>query len=249
MSLILVTGASGEVGHGVVPYLEREFSLRLLSLDSPSDDSRWVQAELLDWNAVSAALEGVSAVLHLAVATGHSGIYEEDYFNDLRFDVNVKGTFHLFEAARRAGVKRVVYVSSLMVLWGHGSHNFVSGDAPPRPVGTYALTKRLGEQIAEHYARAHGMEVVTVRIAAPFDPETAVGKLVRPQQVPFPDLAQVFARALTVNLPEYAAVTIVGESSRRMWDLEPAKKLLGYEPAYRLDDLGVIFTEPFDVKP
>jgi hypothetical protein len=93
------------------------------------------------------------------------------------------------------------------------------------------------------------MEVVALRIAAPLDVENVTGKLVRPQQVPFPDLAQAFARALAVPLPEYAAVTIVGENSRRMWDLEPARKLLGYEPQYRLDDLGVVWSEPFDVKP
>jgi uronate dehydrogenase len=249
MSLILVTGATGEVGRGVLPFLERAFPLRLLSLDPPGDDPRRVQADLLDWNALAAAMEGISAVLHLAVAPGRSGVYEDDRFNDLRFDVNVKGTFHVFETARRAGVKRVVHVSSLMVLWGHGADRFVPGDAPPRPVGTYALTKRLGEQIAEHYARAYGMEVVTLRMAAPLDVASAAGKLVRPQQVPFPDLAQAFMRALTVSLPEYAALTIVGESSRRMWDLEPARKVLGYEPQYRLDDLGVIWAEPFDVKP
>ena len=47
-----------------------------------------------------------------AVATGHDGVYEEDAFNDQRFDVNVKGTFHVFETARRLGVRRVVHVSS-----------------------------------------------------------------------------------------------------------------------------------------
>jgi uronate dehydrogenase len=248
MSLILVTGAMGAVGRGVLPFLERDFSLRLLALDPAGDDPRRVQADILDWNGLTAAMEGVSAVLHLAVASGQSGVYEDDRFNDLRFDVNVKGTYHVFEVARRAGVKRVVYVSSLMVLWGHGAERFVPGDAPPKPVGTYALTKQLGEQIAVHYARAHGMAVVTLRIAAPLDVENAAGTRVRPQQVPFPDLAQAFARALTVSLPEYAAVTIVGESSRRMWDLGPARKVLGYEPRYRLDDLGVIWAEPFDVK-
>jgi uronate dehydrogenase len=249
MALVLATGATGEVCRGVLPPLERDFSLRLLSLDPPGDDPRRIQADLLDWTALAAAMQGTSAVLHLAVATGHSGVYEDDCFNDLRFDVNVKGTFHVFESARRAGVKRVVHVSSLMVLWGHRAERFVPGDAPPRPVGTYALTKQLSEQVAEHYSRAHGMEVVTLRIAAPLDVENAAGKLVRPQQVPFPDLAQAFSRALTVPLPEYAALTIVGESSRRMWDLGPAKRLLGYEPRYRLDDLGVIWAEPFDVKP
>ena len=251
MSVVLVTGATGEVGRGVLPWLQQSFSLRLLALDPPGEDPRRIQADLLDWKAVSAALRGVDAVLHLAVASGHSGVYEDDAFNDRRFDVNVKGTFHVFEAARRAGVRRIVHVGSLMVVWGYGSAAPVRGDAPPRPVGTYALTKALSEEIARYYAIGHGMEVVTLRIAAPLDihdPQLR-SKPVRPQQVPLPDLAQAFALALTVPLSGYEIVTIVGESSRRVWDLEPARRVLGYEPRYRLDDLGVRWAEPLVVEP
>jgi nucleoside-diphosphate-sugar epimerase len=52
MSLVLVTGASGEVAHAVLPFLEKEFDLRLLDLDPPGDDPRRVQADLLDWEAL-----------------------------------------------------------------------------------------------------------------------------------------------------------------------------------------------------
>jgi uronate dehydrogenase len=249
--LILVTGGTGEIARGIVPFLEREFRLRLLALDAPVDGPRAVRADLLDWRALTRAIQGAEAVLHLAVASGHSGTYEDDAFNDVRFDVNVKGTYHVFEAARRAGVRRVVHVSSLMVVWGHGHSSPVPGDAPALPVGTYALTKALSEEIARHYGQAHGLEVVTLRIAAPLDitdPHLR-GKKVRPQQVPFPDLAQAFTRALTVPITGCQVVTIVGESSRRQWDLEPARRLLGYVPAYRLDDLGVEFQEPFQVDP
>jgi uronate dehydrogenase len=251
MSLVLMTGATGEVGRSVLPWLQQSFKLRLVSLDAGGDDPRRIQMDLLDWQDVSAALSGVDAVLHLAVASGHSGVYEDDAFNDKRFDINVKGTFHLFEAARRAGVRRMVHVSSLMVVWGYGSAAPVGGDATPRPVGTYALTKALSEEIARYYAIVHGMEVVTLRIAAPLDindPDLR-NKPVRPQQIPLPDLAQAFALALTVPLPAYATVTIVGESSRRVWDLEQARRVLGYEPRYRLDDLGVRWAEPFAVEP
>jgi hypothetical protein len=72
---------------------------------------------------------------------------------------------------------------------------------------------------------------------------------VRPQQVPLPDLARAFALALTVPLAGYEVVTIVGESSRRVWDLGPARRVLGYEPQVRLDDLGVRWADPFDVSP
>src|SRR4051794_13105504 len=119
MPPILITGATGEVARGVVPLLEKQFPLRLLSLDPPGEDPRRIRTDLLDWPALTTAMHDCDAVLHLAVAPGHSGTYEDDAFNDCRFDVNVKGTYPVFEAARRAGVRRVVRVSSVMVLWGH----------------------------------------------------------------------------------------------------------------------------------
>jgi uronate dehydrogenase len=246
---VLVTGATGEVARGVVPILENDFHLRLLALEAPGSDPRRIQADLLDWHALAQAMRGADAVLHLAVAPGHTGLFEDDTFNDRRYDINVKGTYHVFESARREGVRRVVHVSSLMVVWGHGTSSLVPGDAEPRPHGTYALTKMLGEQIARHYSQAHSMEVIVLRIAAPLDladPDLR-RKPIRPQQVPLPDLAQAFARALTVPLSKFEIVTIVGDSSRRTWDLDPAHRVLGYQPQYRLDDLGVTFADYFEV--
>src|SRR5260370_35135757 len=120
MSFVLVTGATGAVAHGVLPYLESQFDLHLLAPDVAGDDPRHVRADILDWQALGPAMNGARAVLHLAVASGHSGTYEDDGFNDERFDVNVKGTFHVFGSACRAAGKPVVHVSSLMVVWGYG---------------------------------------------------------------------------------------------------------------------------------
>jgi uronate dehydrogenase len=243
-----VTGGSGEVARGVLPLLERDFDLTLLSLDPPAGDPRHRRGDVLDLPGLTDAFRGAQAVLHLAVASGHAGTFEDDRFNDLRFDVNVKGTHHVFEAARRAGVRRVVHVSSLMVVWGHGCSALVPGDAAARPVGTYALTKALSEEVARYHAGASGLEVIVVRIPAPFDPNRKPKRL-RPQQIPFPDLARAFALALTVPVEGFQVVTVVGESSRRAWDLGAARRVLGYEPGCRLDDLGVEWAEPFDVPP
>jgi uronate dehydrogenase len=252
---VLITGAGGEVGQGVLPYLEQQFTLRLLDRKH-SADPRAVPADLLDWSALAAAMQGVAVVLHLAVASGHTGTFEEDTFNDQRFDINVKGTYHVFETARRQRVRRVVQISSAMVTWGQAQAlppaggERVAGNAAPRPVGTYALTKSLGEEIARHYAENHGLEVITLRITAPFDVANAraTGQPVRPQQVPFPDLAQAFALALTVPLSRYEVVTIAGDSTLSPWSLEQARQVLGYRPQYPLDALGLALAAPFAVQ-
>jgi len=273
MPLVLITGATGAVARGVLPFLEKDFDLRLLALEPPGDDPRRIQADILDRPALARAMNGVDAVLHLAVATGHSGTFEEDAFNDARFDVNVKGTFHVFETARRLRVRRVVLVSSVMVTWGYGllePGKMIAGNAPPIPVGTYAMTKMLAEGIARYYAAdldqeaaprrgsrrgkpmdlQKPMEVLTIRIAAPLDltdPELRT-KAVRPQQVPLSDLAQAFRLGLTVPLKRHEVVTIVGDSSQRLWELKPARRVLGYRPQYYLDDLGLKFAMPYAVE-
>jgi uronate dehydrogenase len=251
MSFVLVTGATGEVARGVLPYLEHQFDLRLLAPNATGNALRHIQADVLDWQALTHAMSGAQAVLHLAVASGRCGIYENDAFNDERFEVNVRGTYHVFETAYRAGVRRIVHVSSLMVVWGYGKESLVPGDAMPKPVGTYALTKTLAEDVARYYAERQGMEVITLRIAAPLDPDDpdVRRRPVRPQQVPFADLAQAFALALTVPLKKYEIVTIVGETSKRVWDLEPARRVLGYSPRFNLDDLGIPFADPFTLPP
>ncbi len=247
MSTVLITGATGEVGRGVVPRLADAFDLRLLSRRERPDEPRAVRGDVSRLDDLLAAASGVDAILHLAVATGHVGIYEDDAFNRDRFAVNVTGTYHVFEAARRLGVRRVVHVSSLMVVWGYGASEMVPGDAPPRPVGTYALTKMLSEQVARHYTKPGVLDVVTVRIAAPLDPADPQWKEqpVPPQRVPYVDMAEAFRLALTAPLSRYEVVTIVGESSRRMWDLTPARRVLGYEPSVNLDELGLELGDPF----
>jgi uronate dehydrogenase len=185
-------------------------------------------------------MQGVEAVIHLAVASGHEGEDEGDAFNQLRFDVNVKGTWNVLEAARRASVRRFVYTSSLMVVWGYAPPQPVAGDAPPRPVGTYAVTKLLGEVMSRDYAERFGLSVVCLRIPKPIDladPAWRQRRL-RPQWLAFPDLIQAYRRALTAPGIGFEIITVVGESTRRRWDLTRAERLLGYRPTLRLEDLG-----------
>jgi len=237
---VLITGASGYIGKQVTRGLEGEHELRLGDLQPIPGDSRWVQLDVTRPEQVAAAMQGVEAVLHLAIASGHEGDYEDDAFNQLRFDVNVKGTWNVLEAARRASVERFVFTSSIMVVWGHEPPGWVASDAPPRPVGTYALTKQLGETLCEHYAHQHGLSIVCLRIPKPIDPDDPVRKQrpIRPQWLAFPDLVQAYRLALTVPGIGFEIVTVVGESSRRRWDLSRAEKVLGYRPGIRLEDQG-----------
>lgn len=237
---VLITGAGGCIGQQLARALEADHDLRLADLQPWQNDSRWIHLDVTDFSQAVAAMDDIDAVIHLAIASGHEGDYEDDAFNQQRFDVNVKGTWNILEAARRAGVKRFVYTSSIMVTWGYPLTEMIAGDAPPMPVGTYALTKALGESIGESFARNHDMSIVCLRIPKPIDLEDPHWKTrsIRPQWIAFPDLIQAYRLALVAPNIGFEIVTVVGESSKRRWDLERAKQVLGYQPTIRLEELG-----------
>lgn len=240
-----MTGARGTIGRRLIGALEGKHALRLLSRRPVGEDDRWRQVDITQMDAVENAMQGIDAVIHLAIATGYEGDYEDDAFNDQRFDTNVKGTFHIFEAARRAGVQRVIYTSSLTVVWGYGAPTFVAGDAAARPVGTYALTKYLGEQIAEHYANTFGLSTVCLRVPKPIDiddPDSRAQPIL-PQWIAFPDLILAYELALKAPDIGFEIATIAGESSKRRWDLSVAERVLGFRPRYRLEDLGYVLRD------
>lgn len=245
---ILITGATGVIGSKLVPALEGEHELRLLSRRDFPGDSRWRRVDMTDIDQVCDAADWMDMAIHLAIATGREGDYEDDAFNRQRMDINVKGTYNLFEAARRHRLKRVIYTSSLTVVWGYPPPQWVDGNAPAKPIGTYALTKYMGEKIAEYYADLHGISALCLRIPKPFDIDDPklVNSSILPQWIAFPDLIRAYELALTAPDIGFEIVTLVGESSRRRWDLSRAKKVLGYRPRYRLEDMGYALREEPD---
>ncbi len=165
---ILITGAAGRIGTMLRSRLARDGRLlRLLDIAplaepaGPAEEP--VTASVTDLAAVTAACAGADAVIHLG------GIPTEDAWAPV-LDVNINGTYTVFEAARRAGVPRVIFASSNHAVGFAPSASFpVADDARPVPDTYYGVSKATGEALAALYAHRYGLDAICVRILSCFD--------------------------------------------------------------------------------
>ena len=227
MSLVLVTGAAGRIGtvlRGGLP--ERGWAVRSLDVVPVADErpgEEQVVADVTDLEAMVAATEGASAVVHLAGISGESTWPAISH-------ANIEGTYATLEAARRAGVQRMVLASS----------NHATGftprpsagllreeDAPPRPDTYYGVAKVTMEALGSLYADRYGMDVVCLRIGSAF-PEPTTLRMLATWLSPADTVSLVDA-ALSAPSPGYAVVWGVSANTRNWWDLSTGRAL-GYDP-------------------
>lgn len=163
--LVLVTGAGGTLGRALRPALAGAgHSIR--TFDTRDGD---VVGDIRDADAVARAVAGVDAIVHAAALHAvHLDLRSPREF----WDTNVTGTFNVYEAARRQGVSRVVFCSTMGV-YGRRLHEatVIDDETPVAPSDLYATTKALGEQLAAAYARSAGIATVALRLGM-FVPET-----------------------------------------------------------------------------
>ncbi len=173
---ILVTGGAGFIGsHIVEELLRRGDSVRVLdnfstgrreNLAGLRGDLEVLEADLRDVRRVGEAVCGVEWVFHLAafISVPQSMLEPQTCF-----DVNVGGTGQLLEAARRAGVRKVVLASSTAV-YGETSVFPTGEDAPLSPLSPYALSKQVNELYARFYTRNFGLPVTALRFFNVYGP-------------------------------------------------------------------------------
>lgn len=234
---MLVTGSAGWIGRATVAALAQA-GWRVRGFDRASTPglADWVIGDLADFATVQRAVAGASALIHLAATP------DDDDFLTRLLPANVVGLYHVLEAARQAGLRRVVLASSGQVVWRqelHGPHP-VRVEAPFTPRGWYAITKVMAELAGQVYARDFGMRVIAARLGwCPRDRRQLAELRATPRgpnaYLSARDAGRFFLRALEATLPPGFDVVYV--SSRPVteptFDLEPARQLLGWEPLDR----------------
>lgn len=166
---ILITGAAGRLGtelrRGLAPLARR---LRLAARGPISDlapNEEAVAFDLADADAVHAAAKGVDAIVHFG------GVSVERPWAEI-LQSNIIGSYNIYEAARKHGVRRVVYASSVHAIGYHRLEDQIDTRAPHRPDSLYGLSKCFVEDLGQLYWDKFGLESVSLRIFSSF-PEPA----------------------------------------------------------------------------
>lgn len=230
---VLVTGSSGKLGTAVVgELLERGISVRGFDRSISALLPDTFKGDITDRKALDTAIQGVSCLIHLAATPDDADFMESLLPN------NVAGLYHVMEAARCAGVSRIVLASSGQVSWWRRlTGPFPITEAhPTAPKAWYAATKMFMESIGYSYSQMHGISVIVARIGWCPRPgqEDEIHSTDWAQDVYLSpkDAGRFFASC--IGAPEHVRhlivnVTSIPKNLERI-DLTVAREVLGYTP-------------------
>jgi len=230
---VLITGSAGAIGQPVCrELLARGHRVRGFDRVPTAGVADAVVADLSDRAAVRAAAAGVESIVHLAAEP-------DDADFALLEGPNVRGLFHVLDAARLEGVRRVTLASSIQVLgkWWERKPGRPARAADANPINHYALTKLWAEQMGEMYARCYGLSVLAVRVAFMVRNPSEAQRLHQNQlfdvYLSRGDVGRFFAQAVEAPPLEFAVLYAAGAGCEQRFDLETARLLIGYEPRDR----------------
>ncbi len=224
MKKLVLTGAAGRLGS----YLREPLTAlcdELVSTDIAEDigtlypGERYMRADLAQMDQIAPVLEGADMVVHFGA------IVDEKPFEEL-LGPNFVGSYNIWEAGYKAGVRRVVYASSIHAVGMHLKSDFIGTDAEHRPDTFYGLAKCFTEDLGRMYWDKRGMESVHLRIlsCAQVNNTRALGSWLS-----YADLIQLVTRAIDTPSVGFTIAYGVSNNDRAPVDNSRAS-FLGYRP-------------------
>jgi uronate dehydrogenase len=221
---LLLTGAAGGLGRALRERLKANCKVLRLSdradVGAAGAGEEVVLADLADAAAVDAMVQGVQAIVHLG------GVSVEGPFGPI-LQANILGVYNLYEAARKHGVKRVVFASSNHVTGYYRQSETIDVDAPPRPDGLYGVSKAFGEDLSRFYFDRYGIETACVRIGSSF-PEPKDRRMLA-TWLSFDDLHRLITACLTTPVLGHSIVFGMSDNAVTWWDNSRARHI-GFAP-------------------
>jgi nucleoside-diphosphate-sugar epimerase len=238
---VLITGLSGLIGTALRNHVGGTYTLRGLNRRAvPGVDCHL--ADLGDLDAIRPAFAGIDTVVHLAAAAGDDNA-PADVMRS-----NVVGAYNVFEAARLAGVARVIFASSGATVSGWEREpplqHIVAGDydrlgawspltheSPTRPAGLYGASKVWGEALGRHYADAHGLSVICLRIGRVKAEDRPTGPRDRSVWCSQRDIARMIVACIEAPASiRFDTFFVVSSNRWNYRDLEHPRRVLGWAP-------------------
>jgi nucleoside-diphosphate-sugar epimerase len=245
---VLITGSSGLIGTVLRNGLGQKYNLSGVDI-RPSVEFKCLQADMTNLQAISPAFKGIDTVIDLAAQAENTTEWPRVYEN------NLPSTYNALEAARRAGVKRLIFASSNHVTGMYeGDHPYssivkgnykglnpptiphITANMPIRPDGPYGIGKAFGESAGRYYSDKFELSVICIRIGS-------LVKESRPNNIrhfstlfTHEDLVQMVD--LCISSPDSLKFDIfygVSGNTWRIWDISHARDVLGYEPTSNTD--------------
>jgi uronate dehydrogenase len=221
---LLITGAAGMLGSVLRRHVAGRYPAVRLSDLKPLEGAaatgeELVRCDLADAAAVDRLLEGVDAVVHLggqAVEAGWPTV----------MGANIVGCVNLWEAARKAGTRRILFASSNHAVGFHRRTERLDHASPAKPDSRYGLSKAFGEDLGLYYANKHGISCLVMRIGSCF-PEPTDERMLS-TWLSYGDFCRLVEAGLAADYV-YEVVYGISANTRAWWDNSNAFRL-GYRP-------------------
>ncbi len=223
MKTVLITGAAGDIGTHLRRELAGRYRLRLSDrkpITNLAPGEEFVEADISVPEGLDAMVRGVDAIVHLG------GFSVEGSWDEI-LPANIMGTYNVFEAARRNGVKRILFATSNHAVGFYRRDQAIDHRVYPRPDSRYGVSKVFGEALGSLYADKYGMEVFNMRIGnvnpRPID-KRRLSIWISPR-----DIAQLVS--IGIDHPDIRFEIVYGVSgNQRSWYDNSNATRLGYKP-------------------
>ena len=223
MKTVLITGAAGDVGTHLRRELAGRYNLRLSDLRSIGNLAKgetFVKGDVGSLKDMLKVTRGVDAIVHL-------GAYSVEADWDTILRANIDGTYNVFEAARRNGVKRILFATSNHAMGFYRRDQTIDHRVYPKPDSRYGVSKVFGEALGSLYSDKYGLEVFNMRIGnvnpRPVD-KRRLSIWISPR-----DIAQLVT--IGIEHPDIRFEIVYGISgNQRAWYDNSNAQRLGYRP-------------------
>jgi NAD+ dependent glucose-6-phosphate dehydrogenase len=234
-----ITGAAGNIGTTLQKGLGEKYELILYDVrDIKSARAKCVKVDFADQKALAGVFAGLDALIHLAGDPRPNAPPESTLRN------NFLATSFVFEEAKTAGVRKVVFASSnfyhegsiAQALEGRLGH-LITLDMAPTPTSLYGESKVFGENVGRHLSH-FGVQFVALRIgwSVPQDnPALYAGDYMRAVFLSHRDLIEAFVRALEIDT-DYLVAFAVSNNTHGVFDLKETRRKLGFNPKDNAED-------------